>query len=181
MMMIAPNDVLDFWFSADPKFWFAKNNAFDMRIRVGFGMALEEARQGRLDDWRKTFRGKQALIIVLDQFSRNLYRGLPDAFSQDGVALALAHEMVRQPEWNALSAPEQQFAVMPMMHSEDLADQQSCLKWMEHTGIEEAIKAAREHLDIISRFGRFPHRNGVLGRESSAEERQFLADGGFAG
>ncbi|WP_319496433.1 DUF924 family protein [uncultured Cohaesibacter sp.] len=179
--MIAPNDVLDFWFSADPKLWFAKNNAFDMRIRVGFGMALEEARQGRLDDWRETFRGKQALIILLDQFSRNLYRGLPAAFSHDAVALGLAHEMVLQPEWHRLSAHEQQFAVMPMMHSEDLSDQQCCLKWMEQIGQEGAIKAAREHLNIISRFGRFPHRNAVLGRQSSAEERQFLAEGGFAG
>ncbi len=179
--MTEPNDVLNFWFSTDPKLWFSKNAAFDMRIRVAFGLALEEARAGRLEHWERDLRGKRALIILLDQFSRNLFRGLPDAFSHDGVALKLAYEVVAMPGWDDLEAAEQQFSVMPMMHSEELEDQQNCLAWMKRIGIEAAIEAAQEHCDIIKRFGRFPHRNAVLGRKTTDAERSFLTNGGFSG
>ena len=179
--MTEPHDVLNFWFSADPKLWFSKNAAFDMRIRVAFGLALDDARAGRLQHWEEDFRGKQALIILLDQFSRNLFRGLSEAFSHDDVALRLAYEMVDMPKWDDLAAAEQQFAVMPMMHSEALEDQKNCLAWMKRIGVEGAISAAQEHYDIIAQFGRFPHRNAVLGRETTEAERAFLAGGGFSG
>ena len=179
--MTQPNDVLAFWFGADPVLWFSKNDAFDAAIRSHFGVTLEDARQGKHDDWCETLDGMLALIIVLDQFSRNLYRGLPLAYAQDAKAFELAHALEAHPDFGSLTPHQQQFGVMPMMHAEDLDAQKACLAHMERIGIEGAIDAAREHLDIIERFGRFPHRNAVLGRKTTDEEAAFLQAGGFAG
>ena len=176
-----PENVLDFWFSAEPKLWFAKNDAFDAAIRSQFGMALADARSGKLAHWESDLRGLQALVILLDQFSRNLFRGLAGAFACDDKALALSHKLVGHPGFDQLGAVEKQFAVMPMMHSENLQEQHNCLDWMRKIGLGEAEKFAQIHLDIIEKFGRFPHRNNALGRETTCDEQAFLAAGGFAG
>lgn len=179
--MYQHSDVLEFWFGSDPKFWFAKNDAFDASIRNQFGMMLEEARLGNLRHWEEEADSLLALIILLDQFSRNLFRGLPIAFSHDGIALALAHRLVEMPEFDAFSPEQKMFGVMPMMHSEELEEQRACLRWMEKIGVEAAINAAKEHLMIIEKFSRFPHRNDVLGRWTTEEESEFLKAGGFSG
>ena len=179
--MVTSGDILEFWFNSEPRMWFSKNDAFDATIRFRFGMTLEDGRHGRLADWEADAKGLQGLIIVLDQFSRNLYRGMPQACSHDSVALAHSHALVKHADWDALSVDEKGFAVMPMMHSEDINEQKNCLMWMEKIGNQGFIDAAKTHLDIIDRFGRFPHRNWVLGRVSSAEEQAFLDEGGFSG
>ena len=176
-----PLDVLEFWFGAEPKKWFSKDDVFDAAIAERFGDLVVEARQGKLDQWQRDLRGLQALIILLDQFTRNLYRGSAEAFASDGKALELSKTLVAHQDWEWLTPTEKQFGVMPMMHSENLDDQKVCLKWMERIGIEGAVNASREHMDIIARFGRFPHRNKVLGRETTADEQAFLDAGGFAG
>lgn len=176
-----PLDILEFWFGAEPKKWFMKDEAFDDAIRVRFGDLLEQAKAGGLDAWEKDLRGLQALIILFDQFPRNLYRGSNEAFAYDDRALALAHKLVAHPDWEWLTTYEKQFGVMPMMHAEDMQQQKNCLMWMERIGLDGAIAAAKTHMEIIEKFGRFPHRNAVLGRKTSPEEQAFLDAGGFAG
>lgn len=174
-------DVLDFWFGAEPRLWFSKDDGFDEEIRSKFGSLLEKARAGQLSDWEQDLKGLQALIILLDQFSRNLYRGSGEAFAKDAYALRLARDLLAHDDWQNLSETEKMFGIMPLMHSEDLQDQKDCLAQMELIGVEGSISAAKTHLEIIERFGRFPHRNGVLGRATSPDEQAFLDEGGFSG
>ncbi|WP_114008667.1 DUF924 family protein [Cohaesibacter intestini] len=178
---VQPQEVLDFWFGADPKYWFAKDDGFDAEIRERFGPVLEAARAGQLSAWRESLHGTLALIIVLDQFSRNLYRDSAEAFAHDDEALRLSSTLVAHPDWNQLSYDEKTFAVMPMMHAEDLQVQEDCIAWMKRIGNANSERFAIIHRDIIARFGRFPHRNAVLGRETTPEEQVFLDEGGFAG
>ena len=180
-MQTTPQDILDFWFGADPALWFAKNDAFDQAIQSHFAQTHEKAASGALTHWQESEAGMLALILVLDQFSRNLYRGSPRAFACDPGALDLAQTLAARPGFEHFTAQQKMFAVMPMMHAEDLACQKKCLQWMEMIGIEGAIAAAKTHLDIIERFGRFPHRNQVLGRTTTEQEQTFLDAGGFAG
>ncbi|WP_319532544.1 DUF924 family protein [uncultured Cohaesibacter sp.] len=179
--MAAARDVLRFWFSADPKSWFVKDAAFDSEISTRFGALLDAARDGRLPDWEDDLYSLLALIIVLDQFSRNVFRNSALAFSLDPEALRLSHKLVAHPDFDRLSQHEKQFGIMPMMHAEDLVEQENCLKWMERIELADGVKFAKIHLDIIEAFGRFPHRNAVLGRKSTPEEKAFLEAGGFAG
>ena len=176
-----PKDVLEFWFGAEPKYWFAKDDEFDAAIRARFAKTLADARDGALAAWENSLQGQLALVIVLDQFSRNLHRGSGDAFSHDFEALRLSRAITVHGDWDTLSKAEQQFAVMPMMHAEDLQAQEDCIGWMEQIGNENAVNYAIIHRDIIKQFGRFPHRNAVLARETTPEEQAFLDDGGFAG
>jgi len=176
-----PLDILEFWFGAEPKKWFSKDEAFDQEIRKRFADTLGDAKAGGLFHWEKDLRGLQALIILLDQFPRNLYRNSADAFACDQEALRLSHKLVAHPDWEWLTPNEKQFGVMPMMHAEDMEEQKICLMWMERIGSEGSIRAAKMHMDIIERFGRFPHRNQVLGRRNTPEEQAFLDAGGFAG
>lgn len=178
---MTPQAVLDFWFGAEPRFWFAKDDDFDTQIKEKFAITLEQARRGELVDWEEAQDGLLALIIVLDQFSRNLYRGSGEAFVTDAYALTLSKRIVKSQQWDELDDTRKMFAVMPMMHSENLQDQQDCLKHMEMIGQESSIHYAKVHLEIIERFGRFPHRNELLGRLTSAEEQDFLDEGGFSG
>ena len=179
--MTEAKDVLDFWFSADPKKWFVKDEAFDAEIRDRFMPLLDAARAGQLASWEESRDDLLALIIVLDQFSRNVFRNSALAFLSDPEALRLSHKLVAHPDWDGLSLQQKQFAIMPMMHAEDLIEQQNCLAWMKRIGLEEGARFAQIHLDIIERFGRFPHRNDVLGRRTTPEEQAFLDEGGFAG
>ena len=179
--MAQPQDILEFWFGSDPKLWFSKNDAFDAEIRDRFAQAVEDARAGRLTHWERDLTGLQALVILLDQFARNLYRGSGDAFAYDHEALRLSHLLTEHPRWDSLTDDEKRFAVMPMMHAEDLQEQKNCVDWMRRIGGEDSVRYAILHMEIIERFGRFPHRNAVLGRQTSEEEQAFLDDGGFAG
>ncbi len=174
-------EILEFWLAAGPSAWWRKNNKFDEEIRTRFGDLLEPAAAGDFDDWRNEAPSCLALVLVLDQFSRNLYRGSAKTFAQDEYALELAKHAVTMGFNGHQPRALYEFFYLPYMHSEKLADQEACIELIRAGGEEGSLKAAIEHRDIIARFGRFPHRNGVLGRNTSAEEQAFLDGGGFSG
>ena len=178
---VDPQTIVDFWREAGPKKWFIKDEAFDEAIRSRFGDVYEQAASGRLDSWAETPTGALAMIILLDQFPRNLFRGSPQAFATDAKALEIAGIALSRGDHETVAEDVNQFLAMPMMHSERLEDQETCLEWMRRIGEKGNVKAAKEHRDIIARFGRFPHRNAILGRDTSDEEAAFLAGGGFSG
>ena len=166
------DDVLDFWFADEtqPK-WFQSTPEFDNLIRERFGDLYQEAAAGGLDGWMESPRSALARIIVFDQFSRNLFRNDRRAFATDGLAVDAAHEAVDKKFDAALAAEMRKFLYMPFMHSENLADQDRGLPLFVALNDAETIESAKHHRDIIARFGRFPHRNAVLGRTSTAEEQ----------
>lgn len=176
-----PADILAFWREAGPDKWFEKDDAFDAAIRARFLGAYEAAVAGALDDWQETAEGCYALILLLDQFPRNLFRGSPRAFATDEAARAVADRAVACGFDRAFDLPERRFIYMPFMHSEELADQERCVALCAAADDAEGVHHAVVHRDIIRDFGRFPHRNPVLGRATSQEERAFLEAGGFAG
>ena len=181
-MIIRPRDVLDFWFAAGPEKWFAKSDAFDVDIRRRFAETHAQAASGKLDAWAGDAQGMLALILVLDQFSRNLWRNDHRAFLRDGKALSLADESVRRRFDVETPATARKWFYMPYMHAEDLAAQERGLVYFaQRLDDPETMKFAVEHRDIIRRFGRFPHRNAILGRETTPEEQSFLDEGGFKG
>ena len=170
-----------FWLEAGPLRWFTKDAAFDGALAVRFGAALQEARLGAFDHWGKTPEGALGLVLLLDQVSRNIHRGSPLAFAADSRALRLAKEWIGHGYHQKLPPPLACWFLMPFEHAENLDAQQRCLALFQTMGLAEMTHYARIHLDIIARFGRFPHRNRVLGRKSTAAELAFLAGGGFAG
>lgn len=174
-------EIVAFWRDAGPDRWFEKNEAFDAEIRRHFLPAHEAAAAGELDAWQDTPDGAFALLILLDQFPRNMFRGSPRAFATDAKALAIAEKAIAKGLDRHYRPPEQRFFYMPHMHSEELADQQRCVDLCAAADDPEGVKFAVIHRDIIRNFGRFPHRNAVLGRETTPEEHEFLAEGGFAG
>jgi uncharacterized protein (DUF924 family) len=176
-----PRDVLDFWFDAGAKKWFAKSDEFDAEIVEKFQQVHEIARGCGRDSWAETTDGMLALIILLDQFPRNMYRDSPDMFAADAKALTLAKEAVVRGIDGEVPEAARQFIYMPFMHSERIDDQKKCVELFAAAGLKDNIAFAEDHRDIVVRFGRFPHRNQVLERSSSAEETAFLKDGGFAG
>jgi uncharacterized protein (DUF924 family) len=177
----SPTDVLTFWRDAGYDRWYGKDDAFDGEIRTRFMPLWEAARDGKLTEWEKSDDGTLALLIVLDQFPRNMFRNDPRAFSTDPQALAVAKSAIAR-GCDARVAPElRQFIYLPLMHAENLADQGHCVRLFERDGNELNIRFAIVHADIIRRFGRFPHRNAVLGRVTTPEEAAFLDDGGFKG
>ena len=179
--MIAPDDVLAFWFAGDAtRFrdaWFEKDAAFDAACGQ-FAGALQAAREGSLDHWAATPQGALALILLLDQFSRNLHRGSPLAFAADAKARGLARDAVARGIDRQLHPIERMFIYLPFQHSEDLADQHEAVRLFEPMRLalgDATIEYAYSHRDVIRRFGRFPHRNAALGRENTAEEQRYLA------
>jgi uncharacterized protein (DUF924 family) len=168
---MTPETVLTFWFGQDKKAWFAKNPAFDAEIRSRFLETYEAALLGKLDDWKNESRGALALVILLDQFPRNLFRDTARAFEGDALARAAARSIVDRGWDRALSPDERTFVYLPFEHSESLDDQELSLRLFEGN---ENFEWARRHWDIIKRFGRFPHRNAMLGRASTPEEIAFL-------
>jgi len=174
-------DVLDFWFSAGPKMWFAKDTGFDGTIRDRFSTLHHQAANGSVDEWSASAEGTLALIIVLDQFSRNLYRNSPLAFANDEKALDLSLKTIAKRQDIEFPIDVRQWIYMPFQHSEDLEIQQRSVALFATLDNAEGLRFAIIHRDIIRKFGRFSHRNHVLSRTSSAEELQFLADGGFSG
>jgi uncharacterized protein (DUF924 family) len=175
-----PDEVLAFWFAGDPsthrKEWFEQTAAFDAACSR-FAAALDDARTAQLDHWMATPRGILALIILLDQFSRNLHRSSPEAFAADGKAIGIARLAVSRGIDRLLGPVERTFVYLPFMHSERSEDQDEAVRLFSALGEDEARHAVN-HRDIIRRFGRFPHRNETLGRTSTPDETAFLAQPG---
>ncbi len=172
-------DVLRFWFDeSTPAQWFQKDDAFDADIRGRFGALLRGAAEGELARWRTSADGRLAEVIVLDQFSRNVLRGQPAAFAQDGMALVLAQEAIAQGLDAALPPERRAFLYMPFMHSESAQVQAESVRLFTALGNANNLDFAKRHQAIVDRFGRFPHRNAVLGRSSTAEETAFLQQPG---
>ncbi|WP_291359148.1 MULTISPECIES: DUF924 family protein [Acinetobacter] len=168
-------DILDFWFSPETQpNWFAKSDQFDQSLKEKFGDILEQASRAELWSWRKNADGRLAEIIVLDQFSRNIFRDTPRAFAQDSLALALAQEAISQDLDKQLSPEQRSFLYMPFMHSESKLIHEFALKLFQRLGNPENLEYEIKHKIIINRFGRYPHRNQILGRESTEEELSFL-------
>jgi len=167
--------VLSFWFEEiEQSQWWKKDTAFDQLIKERFGQLHQRAVNCELYEWRKTAKGRLAEIIVLDQFSRNIFRDSPLAFANDSLALALSQEAVAAKADQELSAVENSFLYMPYMHSESLAIHNVALNLFEKNGIEANYNFEVKHREIIEKYGRYPHRNSILGRASTPEELEFL-------
>ncbi|RYY86868.1 MAG: DUF924 domain-containing protein [Comamonadaceae bacterium] len=173
-------DVLAFWRDAGPERWFRKDDAFDAAFRERFLGLHEQAAAGALDDWADTADGALALLILLDQFPRNAFRGTARVYATDPQARRIAQQALARGDDTRVQAELRPFLVLPMMHSEDPADQALSVEKTAPIGGENH-RFALHHQDIVRRFGRFPHRNAVLGRASTPEEERFLAEGGFTG
>lgn len=168
-------DVLNFWFEElTPEDWFKKSDDLDHTITNRFSHLLEQASKGELFSWRDSAEGRVAEIIVLDQFSRNIHRGTPQAFSSDPLALALAQEVVQQKLDKDLPLMMRSFTYMPYMHSESKVIHLEAIKLFSLEGLEMNLDFEIQHKLIIDRFGRYPHRNDILGRTSTSEEIEFL-------
>ncbi|MBM7455889.1 uncharacterized protein (DUF924 family) [Oceanisphaera litoralis] len=171
--------VLQFWFEVlTPAQWWQKNKALDDEIRRRFGDVHRRACLGECFEWRTRATGRLAEIIVLDQFSRHIYRDQPAAFAADGMALVLAQEAISAGAERELTRQQRVFLYMPMMHSESLKVHDVALALFEKNEVADNLAFERRHRDIIARFGRYPHRNAILGRESTAEEMAFLQQPG---
>jgi uncharacterized protein (DUF924 family) len=167
--------ILDFWFDENTQpLWFAKSDEFDQNIEKNFKAIHQQASQSELWHWRNSAKGRLAEIIVLDQFSRNLYRDSAQAFAQDALALALAQEAIRLGLDQQLEPDYRKFLYMPFMHSESKIIHEEALKLFEALGNPVNLEFEIKHKVIIDRFGRYPHRNAILGRDSTAEEIEFL-------
>ena len=197
MSVLTPKDVLSFWFQDATQslealqrrsaVWFGSDPAFDRECAARFTALLEDAARGVLRNWAETAHGRLALVILLDQMPRNMHRGSPAAFMHDAQASAHCIAGIESGQDRILHPVERIFLYMPLQHAEDLALQRRSLEQFELLAAEakdawrsnfaENVQYAREHHDIIERFGRFPHRNRILGRASTEEELRYLADG----
>jgi uncharacterized protein (DUF924 family) len=170
-----PQPILDFWFSPEVQpYWFARSDALDAEIAQKWRSTYEAARDGALDHWQEQADSALALVILLDQFPRNLFRGSPQAFATDSKALNVSRGAIERELDQQIPASQRNFFYLPFMHSEVLDDQKTCVRLFEKLGNAMGLDYAWQHLCIIERFGRFPHRNATLGRESTAEEIAFL-------
>ena len=177
---MTPADVVTFWRDAGPDRWFNKDTAFDDEIRRRFLALHEAAAAGRLTEWEANAEGALALLILLDQFPRNMFRGQARAFATDPLARAVTSRAILN-GFDGAFPDLRSFFYLPFEHSEDMKDQERGLTLYKASGDADGLKWAEIHADIIRRFGRFPHRNAILGRVTTAEEQKFLDDGGFAG
>ncbi len=179
-------EILTFWFTSGPhedrEVWFRKDDAFDGEIRERFGEAIAAGLAGAFGEWCTTPRGSLARVILLDQFTRNAFRGTPQAFAADARALATAKQALQREFDRELDPYERWFMYMPFVHSEDLATQDQAVTLFvalaTETGLDSPLPWTQRHRDVIARFGRFPHRNEILGRPSTPEELAFLAQPG---
>jgi uncharacterized protein (DUF924 family) len=174
-------DVLAFWRAAGEKKWFAKNDAFDADIKARFLDTYEAAAKGALSDWEATPEGALALTIVLDQFPRNMFRRDARAFAADATARAIADRALARGFDQQVPDNERLFFYLPYEHSETMVDQERCCALFKALGNADLLHWAELHADIIRRFGRFPHRNAVLGRTTTPEEKAYLENDGFSG
>jgi uncharacterized protein (DUF924 family) len=176
-----PAEVIAFWREAGPERWFKKDDSFDEEIRSRFLGLHERAATGELKDWENSAEGTLALLLLFDQFPRNMFRGTARAFATDELARAITASALLK-GFDAQVAPDMRaFFYLPFEHSEDLADQERGIALYKAAGDDDGLKWAHIHADIIRRFGRFPHRNPILGRTTTPEEQAFLDGGGFAG
>jgi uncharacterized protein (DUF924 family) len=180
-MPAQPADVVEFWRQAGSDRWFEKDAAFDEAIRLKYEGAHHAAARGEHDAWIETAEGALALVILLDQFPRNLYRGSGHAFATDPKARRIAGDAIERGCHRAVAADFRQFFYLPFEHSEHLEDQDHGVALCAKSGDADLVKWATIHRDIITRFGRFPHRNASLGRATTEAEQAFLKDGGFSG
>ena len=181
MVIASSKDILNFWIHAGTEKWWKKDPDFDSEIARRFKATHEAACNDKLLHWTDQPDSALALILVLDQFSRNLFRNNPKAFAQDEKCAELARQQIESGA-NCLMPQEiENFCYLPLMHCEDLESQKLCLQEMIRINNELGVKSAIEHMEIIEKFGRFPHRNAVLGRHTTAEEQAFLDNDGFAG
>ena len=189
--------ILDFWFGSlddagmaardRQALWFRKSEHTDRQCREQFGALVESALSGELDNWENSDQGLVALVLLLDQFTRNIYRDTARAFSGDAGALALASRAIASGRYDRLPTIHRVFILLPLEHAEDLAVQQTCVALFEallassgHSQIADFCRYARAHRDVIAQFGRFPHRNALLGRSSTTTETDYLSrHGGF--
>lgn len=177
---IGAHDVVQFWKAAGPELWFAKDDDFDHRFRTRFLALYEEAAAGGLDHWTTTATGSLALILLLDQFPRNSFRGTPRMYATDAHARRIATLAAAWGQDLLVDRELRLFMYMPFGHSESMRDHDRGGELIEHLG-PAFMERARKYTDIIQRFGRFPHRNSILGRETTSDEEEFLRGGGFSG
>ena len=179
--MQVATETIAFWTGAGPDRWFAVDPDFDALVRARFLPLHETAARGDLAGWEASHEGALALLLLLDQFPRNMFRGAPRAFATDSRALAVAERAIARNFDRAYATPVRRFFYLPFMHAENLAWQKRCEALCIAAGDEEGARFATIHREIIEKFGRFPHRNPILGRAMTAEEQAFLDAGGFAG
>ena len=179
--LLAPAQIVAFWIEAGPQKWFAKDAAFDADFRERFGQAHFAAARREFDGWMQSAEGALALMILLDQFPRNCFRGNAHSYATDGLARHYARRSVQAGLDLQVEPALRMFLYLPFEHSEALADQDHSMELFASIGNAELIRYAKLHRDLIVRFGRFPHRNAALGRESTQEEIDYLAAGGFSG
>lgn len=177
---VPPVEIVAFWRTVGPECWFEKDEALDDDIRRRFLGPHEEAAAGKLDLWEQSAEGALALLILLDQFPRNMFRGKSRAFSTDPLARAVASRAILS-GFDGVFPDMRGFFYLPFEHSENLADQQRAIALFKAAGDADGLRWAKMHADIIRHFGRFPHRNAALGRVTTPEEQAFLDGGGFAG
>ena len=177
----APDHILAFWREAGNERWYTKDAAFDAEVRRHFLGLWQKAAAGELSAWETSDGGALALVIILDQFPRNMFRDDARAFSTDAQALEVASRAIARGADARIEPGLLEFLYMPFMHSEQMGDQQRCVELFRKTGNTDNIGYAQDHAEIVSRFGRFPHRNRILGRTTTPEEQAFLDSGGFSG
>jgi uncharacterized protein (DUF924 family) len=176
-----PSDILTFWREAGPDRWYSRDDAFDAEIRRRFLDTWRQATAGQLSLWEASDDGALALTIVLDQFPRNMFRQDALTYASDALAREVAGRAIDRGVDGRIDPVLREFLYLPLMHSEHLADQQRCVALFRESGDSENLTYAEDHADIVRRFGRFPHRNRILGRPTTAEEQAFLDAGGFSG
>ena len=178
---IAPAEILTFWRQVGPERWYERDDALDADVRSRFLELWRKAAAGELSSWETTDEGALALVIILDQFPRNMFRGDIRTYSSDALAREVASRAIAGGADIRVEPALLEFLYMPLMHSEHLADQLRCVELFGKSGQTDNLKYAEDHTDIIRRFGRFPHRNRILGRATTPEEQAFLDGGGFRG
>jgi uncharacterized protein (DUF924 family) len=177
---VTPADILAFWRDAGPDRWYRRDDAFDAEVRRRFLGLWQRAATGELSSWETSDDGALALVIVLDQFPRNMLRDDIRTYASDTQAREVAHRAIERGVDARIDSALREFLYLPFMHSEHLADQLRCIELSSAAGHAENLKWAEHHADIIRRFGRFPHRNRLLGRSTTSEEQAFLDKGGFS-
>ena len=174
-------EVVRFWLGQSDEIWFSADPGFDAEVLSRFGELVEQAKAGTLDRWADNAEGALALVILLDQMTRNIYRDTPEMFAADGKAIAVAKQAIERGFDTDMPMHKRLWLYMPFMHSEVLADQERGIELFTQPELSKSLPFMVEHADIIRRFGRFPHRNAILGRRTTPEEAAFLAGGGFSG
>jgi len=177
---VTPADILAFWRDAGPKRWYTPDEAFDAEVRRRFLGLWQKAAVGDISSWETIDDGALALVIVLDQFPRNMFRDDIRTYASDAQAREVAHRAIERGVDARIDPALREFLYLPFMHSEHLADQLRCIELSRAAGHTESLKWAEHHANIIRRFGRFPHRNRLLGRATTPEEQVFLDEGGFS-